>query len=330
MVPRSVSKMLCFALLAGSLACGLMSVVGCQREPARTSDSDKGKPVLAVSVFPVADLAHRIAGDRWKVVTLLPAGYSPHDYAMQPAAAAAVHEARAVIAVSSSLDRWAIDGAKAASGKREITVLADVLNVSSGQEGTTTAPADPKDMHEDDDADSHGHHVDGDDPHFWLDPLLAQRIAEQITLVLTRQDPPGRTIYQENLASLKKDLAALDAEYQAALTKCRTKALVVFHPGYGYLVRRYGLEQVALMGAGGVTPARLEEVVNRVRQEQIRGVFREPQYESKWVGMLAERSGAKVLVLDPLGQANLAGYDSYLAMMRSNLAALKEGLSYGS
>ena len=41
---------------------------------------------------------------------------------------------------------------------------------------------------------------------------------------------------------------------------------------------------------------------------------------------LADRSGCGLATLDPLGNPNVEGYDSYLAMMRSNLAALKRGL----
>ncbi len=84
------------------------------------------------------------------------------------------------------------------------------------------------------------------------------------------------------------------------------------------------------MGLGGVTPARMEQVARLIRDEHVRAVYREPQYESRWIEAISRQTGDKVLVLDPMGQPNRPGYDSYFNMMRSNLAALKEGLGCGS
>ncbi len=81
-------------VLAGSLS-------GCSRDQASTP----GKPVLAASVFPVADLVHRVAGDRWQVVTLLPPGYSPHGYTILHVSAMALQKAKVLFAVGPGLDR---------------------------------------------------------------------------------------------------------------------------------------------------------------------------------------------------------------------------------
>ncbi len=99
------------------------------------------------------------------------------------------------------------------------------------------------------------------------------------------------------------------------LTTCRTRTLVAFHPAYGYLARRYDLHQVSLMGLGGVTPARMEQVARLIRDEHVRAVYREPQYESRWIEAISRQTGDKVLVLDPIGQPNRPGYDSYFSMM---------------
>jgi ABC-type Zn uptake system ZnuABC Zn-binding protein ZnuA len=191
--------------------------------------------------------------------------------------------------------------------------------------GSVTAEEHDEEGHE---AEDHEHH--GMDPHLWLDPELAGKIAELAAAELTREDPAGRAVYEQNLATLKGELATLGADYRAVLETCRTKSLVVFHPGYGYLARRYGLEQVPIVTGMGANPGQVEQVIEQVKRERIRAVYREPQFESRWVDFIARQTGAKVLVLDPQGHAGKAGYDSYFAMMRSNLAALKEGLDCGS
>jgi zinc transport system substrate-binding protein len=328
------SMMMKTMLLVGALAWLMIGLTGCGNQSPQAAVAEPAKPVLAVSVFPVADLAARIAGDRWQVVTLLPPGMTPHEYTVRPGAASALSAAKALIAVGPGLDEWAIRAGRAASGQRDIRVLTEALHIGAAAVAGQSQPAR---HHEDDeehcdsgDHDEHEHHGHGADPHLWLDPVLTERIVDQIAGVLTRHDPSGRAVYEGNSATLKKDLLALDEEYRATLAGCRTRTLIVFHPGYAYLTQRYGLEQMALLGLGGVTPARLEQIVGRVEREHIRAVYREPQYESKWIDTLSRRTGAKVLVLDPLGHAGRSGYDSYFSMMRSNLAALKEGLNHGS
>lgn len=321
----------------------LASVPGCSREDSSARPSaSSARPVLAASVFPVADLARRVAGDRWDVVAILPPGASPHDHGIRPVEAASLRSARVLVAVGGGLDDWAVRAARGINRQIEILVLVDALGLAAGPASSPqTAPAGTGDEHGDHDADHEDHeahegdlhvheHSHGVDPHIWLDPLVAGRIAERVAAELSRLDPAGKDIYQRNLGALQQELAALDREYREALSAVRHKTLVVFHPGYGYIARRYGLEQVPVMGLGGATPARIEQIVQRIRRENLRAIYREPQYQSPWVETLQRRSGAEVLVLDPLGHAGKSGYDSYVGMMRSNLAVLKEGLGDGS
>ncbi len=329
MLVRPAHKLLCLVILPGLVLAG--SLCGCGRHQASTS----GKPVLAASVFPVAELVHRVAGDRWQVVTLLPPGYSPHGYTILPVSALGLQKAKVLFAVGPGLDQWAVQAAKAATGHRKIVLLGEVLHLPAQGESASAAQGQAAVEHDEHaDVEADGEHAEnerhGEDPHIWLDPVLAEKIVDVIASVLSEQDPTHRDFYQHNAAATKKDLAVLNDEYRSGLANCRTRTLVVFHPAYGYLARRYDLHQVALMGLGGVTPARMEQVASLIHDEHVRAVYREPQYESRWIEAIGRQTGAKVLVLDPMGQPNRPGYDSYFDMMRSNLAALKEGLGCGS
>jgi zinc transport system substrate-binding protein len=294
---------------------------------------------IAASVFPVADLVGRVAGDRCQVVTLLPPGRSPHGYSLRPAEAESLLRARILFAVGYGLDGWAIRAAHGINSRCSVIVLTEALGLeqqvtADGAQGTASQARDdgrgtseqPGQRDEQLAGDTHR----GTDPHVWLDPLLAGRIAEIAARQLTREDPDGREVYQRNLSSLKQQLAGLDEEYRTALASCGTRTLVVFHPGYGYLARRYGLQQLAVAAAGEGNPAQIQRTIDTIRRLHIRAVYREPQFDSKWVDFISRSSGAQVLVLDPLGHAAKKGYDSYFAMMRSNLARLKEGLGCGS
>jgi ABC-type Zn uptake system ZnuABC Zn-binding protein ZnuA len=78
--------------------------------------------------------------------------------------------------------------------------------------------------------------------------------------------------------------------------------------------------------AAGLGPKQLETVTDFVRRHGVKVIFAEPQFPSDKLEELSRVAGVKVSRLDPLGNPQQAGYDGYLAMMRSNLKALAAAL----
>ena len=74
-----------------------------------------GKPVIAVSIFPVASLVEQLTDGWAEVVTLLPASASPHDAECTPDQLRLVARADLLVVVGAGLDPWA---EKAASSGR--------------------------------------------------------------------------------------------------------------------------------------------------------------------------------------------------------------------
>jgi len=297
----------------------------CRSETTGTAGRSEKRPVtVAASIFPIADLARQIASDRAEVVWLLPAGASPHGFHVRPAEAMVLRRAK-VLFVVGGLDDWAVRAARAMNPSLKVVSLMEAL----GRGEQDHSPAASSSAASNDETDSREHHHAGGDPHIWLDPVAAQRIAEVIAAALCEVDPQGRQVYEARLERLRSRLKALDAEYREALSNCACRTLVVFHPAFGHLARRYGLEQVAILGPGGARPGWIERVIRRIRQQRIRAVFKHPQFSSPWEQVIVSRTGVRVLVLDPLGNPHRKGYDGYLQLMRSNLAVLKEGLGCG-
>jgi hypothetical protein len=83
----------------------------------------------------------------------------------------------------------------------------------------------------------------------------------------------GRPTEAEALA---KRLDGLDARFAEGLADCDRKAFVTSHAAFGYLARRYGLEQVALAGLSPEaepSPQALESLVDEVRRTGATTVF---------------------------------------------------------
>ncbi len=89
---------------------------------------------------------------------------------------------------------------------------------------------------------------DDQDPHIWLDPVLAQDQVAVIRDALIEADPEGKDIYEENAKTFIEELQTLDQEYETALKDAENRAFVVQHQAFGYLADRYNLEQIAIGG----------------------------------------------------------------------------------
>ncbi|OPZ91684.1 MAG: High-affinity zinc uptake system binding-protein ZnuA precursor [candidate division TA06 bacterium ADurb.Bin417] len=166
-------------------------------------------------------------------------------------------------------------------------------------------------------------------PHLWLDPVLAGRMAARLTEALVEIDPDGVAYYRQREAAYQAELKRLDAEIAAAVGRFRTRAYVSFHPAWTYFGRRYGLAEAGVIEAAAgrePTPAQLEAIVRSVKKYAIRAVFAEPQFSPRIAEAVAENTGARVLFLDPLGNPEDPERDTYLELMRYNLKVMKTGL----
>jgi zinc transport system substrate-binding protein len=161
------------------------------------------------------------------------------------------------------------------------------------------------------------------DPHVWLDPARFAGVVEDVAVALDRQDAAAAPL---------AELRALDREFARGLARCDRREIVTAHQAFGYLARRYRLEQVAITGVSPEaepTPRRLEQVVERVRRTGATTVFFETLVSPRLAETVARETGAATAVLNPLEgltDEQLERGEDYLSVMRDNLAALRKGL----
>jgi zinc transport system substrate-binding protein len=70
----------------------------------------------------------------------------------------------------------------------------------------------------------------------------------------------------------------------------------------------------------------IKRIVDVVRDLKVRAIFAEPQFSTQAADAIAADSGAEVLLLDPIGGADLLGRDSYIALMRYNVGQMGEAM----
>ena len=94
---------------------------------------------------------------------------------------------------------------------------------------------------------AHSHGTGADHSHTgiafttWLDMQQSVLQAEAIKNALIKKQPQFKAEFTENYTSLKNDLLTLDLELKKMSTKINNQRLIVSHPIYQYLARRYEL-----------------------------------------------------------------------------------------
>ncbi len=290
-----------------SALCALAALLG---GPACGPETHSGKPVVVATIFPLADFVRNVAGDRVDVITLLPAGASPHIYEPTPGDMKAVAGAMLLVVNGAGLDFW-VEDLRSAVGDG-LPVLD--TSVALAEEGLLLSG------HE------HDHEGEGAggglNPHYWLDPALAQREVEDIAAALAAADPDHREAYVANAAAYLDELRSLDEEIARETQSFSRREFITFHPAWTYFAGRYGLVEAAVIEeAPGKEPSveYIMSVVDVARSHDVKAIFAEPQFSTKAAESIADECEAQVLLLDPLGGPGLEGRDSYLGLMRYNV-----------
>lgn len=285
--------------LSPLVACGSSSEAG---------PSPGGPFRIEASFYPLQWVAEQVGGPRVTVANLTPPGAEPHDLELNPRDTAALADADLVVFLSGF--QPAVD---------------DAL------ETVDTPTIDAADHVDLDLAAAHGEHGEdpGPDPHFWLDPTRLAEVATAFGDAMVGLDPDHAEGYRTRVARTVASLEDLDGDLEAGLADCEQRDLVTSHEAFGYLARRYDLTQV---GVSGVSPdeepsaSDLASVIDFVSRHDVRTIYFEPLVSPDVAQTVADETGARTAVLDPLeGLSDASEGDDYLEVMRANLATLRAG-----
>ena len=290
------------------------------------ANADTGGPRVVVSVKPVHAIVAAVMEGMAAPALIVKGAGSPHTYAMRPSEARSLNRAEVVFWVGNNLETFLAKPLSALAGTARLVTVMDVegLVLLPARAGGTwqrrEEPAPHRTAH------------DALDPHVWLDPANAKRIARAAAASLGETDPANRAAYAANAERFAARVDALDAELRAALTPLGRVPYAVFHDAYQYFERHYGLNAV---GAVTISPERrpgarrLTRIRAAIRALGARCLFHEPQFEPALVRNVVEGTAVRVAVLDPLGAELEAGADAYFALMRGLAHSLAECLAAG-
>lgn len=299
-------------MLAGLLALCL--------HPARAA------PRVVVSIKPIEAIVAGLMAGIGRPRLLLPGGASPHSYSLRPSDARALRRAQVVVWIGPALE----------------TFLVKPLRVLAGGATTVTLQRVPRLVRHRIRAaglwEAHHHdggqkpHSGGDghdlDPHLWMDPQNGMRFAAAIARALIDTDPGNAARYGANLRATLARIRAADRRIRTLLAPVRRRPYIVFHDAFQYFEKRFRLAGVGSITLEGRTPGarRISRIRSRIRRQQVRCVFVEPQFPPRLARTVVAGTSAKLASVDPVG-ARLPGRGGdYVRLLLNAAAALSRCL----
>ena len=293
----------------------------------------EAEPKVVTSIKPLHSLISYVMDGVGSPNLLVDGSSSPHTFQLKPSHATMLQEADVVFWIGEDLESFLetpLDSI--AVNARKITLMdSDQIELLKFREKNVFE--DDHDEHEGhDDHDEHEEHADGHDEHeghddhghhhgefdihFWLDPEIAKSIVKIASLELSKVDPANQATYQTNASNA---VSELDKLINDTRTKINSDAkYIVFHDAYQYFEQRFGIE---VIGALTVNPEvlpgakQLAEIREVIEHEKVNCLFSEPQFNPSIANTIAQDTGIKAAVLDPLGAELEPGKELYFQLI---------------
>jgi zinc transport system substrate-binding protein len=277
-----------------------------------SQQSNEAKIKVVASFFPIYQFVKAVGGDRIDASVLIPIDAEPHNFDPTIQEIQKANSANLLVYNGASMEEpWIhnLTPQNTVDTSKGIYLLAN--------------PSDPD--------------VKGpNDPHIWLDPVLAIQQVQNIRDGLDKVDPKNTAYYNQNTQDFIAQLSKLDTAFKGNLTSsnCAKRDFIPFHLAFGYFAPQYGLTQhpihAGLTPSGEVLPQKLVEVVNLARNLGLKVIYNEDLIDPRSAQTIAEQiPGAKVMVLSPVEHINATEQKAgigYIDKMYQDLSALKEGL----
>jgi zinc transport system substrate-binding protein len=247
---------------------------------------------VAVSIPPQKWLSDQIGGEGVITTVLVARGQDPHTFEPTPKQIAGISRSKLYFTIGMEFEQQITQKLDAAvAGLTLIDTTTSISRIAIGEHGPES------------ETDHGDRHSDGADPHVWLSPLNLISMAEIMATAMSDADPDHAASYRMNLHQTVATLKQLHHELSSELAPYTGTSFYVFHPSFGYFAREYGLHQKAVEISGkSPTPKQLSALIARARQDRVRIIFAQPQFDSRSATAVARAIDGVVEPLDPLAE----------------------------
>jgi zinc/manganese transport system substrate-binding protein len=259
--------------------------------PGANARAEKPKVVTSIETF--AALARAVGGDKVSVESLSKGYQDPHFVEAKPSLLVTLAQADLLVYVGLELEQgWlpplVVNSRNekiqpGANGDLDASTAITVLDVPGGP--VTRAQGDI--------------HPRGN-PHYWIPPVNALRVAKEIAGRLAKIDPANASAYEAGLKGFADTLKAKAPGWSAKANSLKGLKVVTYHKSWTYVSQWLGLDEVGYVEDKPGIPAdpqHLAQLIQTMKAQAVKAVLVESYYNRSTAGMVADKAGAKVLVM---------------------------------
>jgi len=149
--------------------------------------------------------------------------------------------------------------------------------------------------------------ADGDvhplgNPHYWLDPENGRRIARAMKDKFSEMQPADAAYFDQHLKDFEQRLTDAEKKWDAQMAPYKGRKVVTYHRSFPNFAKRFGLNIVDYVEPKpGIppTPSHTLDLINRMKQENIKLILVEPYFDMKTPNSVAQQVGGTAIVLLP-------------------------------
>jgi zinc transport system substrate-binding protein len=120
---------------------------------------------------------------------------------------------------------------------------------------------------------------------------------------LCKLNPEHIEIYNINYQKLALDISKLDKKAEELFAGYKGKQFMIYHPNLGYLARDYSIAEVPVEFEGKEPPpSRMRFLIDLAREKGMKTIFVQKEYDTKNARAIADETGAKIVIIDPLSE----------------------------
>lgn len=333
-----------FVALAMVLFACFLSACDSKKQEASATPSAQAKIKVVTTIFPEYDWVREIAGsiENMEITLLMDKGTDLHSFTPSVDDMVKIAASDLFIYVGGESDEW-VEGAlkNGTNPNRKVVNLLESLGSLAKEEVLVEGmESDEHEHHGDHDDDHDGdHHEEGPeyDEHVWLSLRNSIVLIHAIEKQLSTFDSAHASTYKANAEAYIQKLSALDAEYKKTVDSASVKTLLFGDRfPFRYFADDYGISYfAAFAGCSAESEASFETVVflaKKVDSLGLKNVMTLEKSDGKIAQTIIQNSKAKnqkILALNSLQSVtakDIAAGATYLSIMQSNLAVLKDAL----
>lgn len=273
--------------------------------------------LVSVTIEPQRYFAERIAGDKFTINTVVPAGQNPEVYDPTPQQMVQVGRSQAYLRIGHlGFEEVWISKLQENNPKMQLFDLSKGMTLVENTEeheqehdhhdhahdqahhGHDQADLDEQD-HDHGEAHSHSHY--GVDPHTWSSIAGAKQIAWNTLNAFISLDKDNTAYYWENYNQLMADIERVEQEIEKLLTPLQNRTFIIYHPALTYFAKEYNLTQLSIeMEGKEPSPAQLKRLIDTARESGAKVVFIQQEFDQKNAELIAKETNCKLVVINPL------------------------------